>query len=134
MKNKKIIIGLVGSGKTTLYRKINEEQKAYAVEIELPQSCRYDEKLKKKLFKCFYKNKNIDIIILHPYYLPCDFVKLLSKEDQIEFLEVSLEERKERIIQRSKNIKSECKIFDENFIKEEEEYFKILKKQIKEKF
>ena len=43
IRNKKIIFGLVGSGKTTLYRKLNEQKISYAVEIELPQSCKDDE-------------------------------------------------------------------------------------------
>ena len=69
----KIIIGLVGSGKTTLYRKLNESKELYAVEIELPQSCLNDEEVKVKLFTLFYYNPNIDCIIAHPYYLPNDF-------------------------------------------------------------
>jgi len=122
-QNKKLIIGPVGSGKTTLYRKLNEEKITNAVEIELPQSCINDEEIKEKLFDIFYNSPNIDVIISHPYYLPKDL-----KGIEIEFLEIPFQERIKRINNRNKQSGNDCKIFDENFLKEEEIYFNNFKK------
>lgn len=116
IRNKKIIFGLVGSGKTTLYRKLNEQKISYAVEIELPQSCKDDEKLKETLLRLYINNKNIETIIVHPYYLPSNWKEIVG-EVKIELLDIPFEERLERIIKRSKD----NKIFSLKFLLEEEE-------------
>ena len=69
MKKKKLVLGLVASGKSTLYRQVNELKKFNAVEIELPQSCTKDEALKSALLSLYVNDDNIDMIITHPYYL-----------------------------------------------------------------
>ena len=116
IRNKKIIFGLVGSGKTTLYRKLNEQKISYAVEIELPQSCKDDEELKETLLRLYINNKNIETIIVHPYYLPSNWKEIVG-EVKIELLDIPFEERLERIIKRSKD----NKIFSLKFLLEEEE-------------
>ena len=116
IRNKKIIFGLVGSGKTTLYRKLNEQKISYAVEIELPQSCKDDEELKETLLRLYINNKNIEIIIVHPYYLPSNWKEIVG-EVKIELLDIPFEERLERIIKRNKD----NKIFSLKFLLEEEE-------------
>ena len=116
IRNKKIIFGLVGSGKTTLYRKLNEQKISYAVEIELPQSCKDDEELKETLLRLYINNKNIETIIVHPYYLPSNWREIVG-EVKIELLDIPFEERLERIIKRSKD----NKIFSLKFLLEEEE-------------
>lgn len=116
IKTKKIIFGLVGSGKTTLYRKLNEQKISYAVEIELPQSCKDDEELKETLLRLYINNKNIETIIVHPYYLPSNWKEIVG-EVKIELLDIPFEERLERIIKRSKD----NKIFSLKFLLEEEE-------------
>ena len=124
MKNKKIILGLVGSGKSTLYRKLNEEKVANAVEIELPQICIGNDKLKEQLFELFLKDENIDIIITHPYFLCNNFQDIINKNGisvQYEFLEIPFTERCARIRNRSDSIKSDCKIFSLKFLQQEEE-------------
>ena len=95
---KRIILGLSGSGKTTTYRQLNELRTESAVEIELPPSCVYDEKIKETLFKTFYKSKNIDTIILHYKFLPKNFIKIISKKDEIYCLNVGDNTRKKRLI------------------------------------
>lgn len=124
-----IIIGLVGSGKTTLYRKLNENQELYAVEIELPQSCLYDDKLKEELFKLYYFNPNIECIIAHPYYLPKDFWQRISSTDEIIYLDLPIKERLRRIEKRTKSLKVTENIFPPEFIKKEEEDFNIFKRR-----
>lgn len=122
------IIGLVGSGKTTLYRKLNEEKQCNAVEIELPQSCIGDDEFIDKLFELYLSNSNIDCIIAHPYYLPKNFKKYIKENDIIEFLEIPFKERFERILKRSNEINSNCQIFDINYLyKEEQELIKLKK-------
>lgn len=116
IKTKKITFGLVGSGKTTLYRKLNEQKISYAVEIELPQSCKDDEELKETLLRLYINNKNIETIIVHPYYLPSNWKEIVG-EVKIELLDIPFEERLERIIKRSKD----NKIFSLKFLLEEEE-------------
>lgn len=113
---KQIIFGLVGSGKTTLYRKLNKQKISYAVEIELPQSCKDDEELKETLLRLYINNKNIETIIVHPYYLPSNWKEIVG-EVKIELLDIPFEERLERIIKRSKD----NKIFSLKFLLEEEE-------------
>ena len=113
---KQIIFGLVGSGKTTLYRYLNEQKILYAVEIELPQSCKDDEELKETLLRLYINNKNIETIIVHPYYLPSNWKEIVS-EVKIELLDIPFEERLERIIKRNKD----NKIFSLKFLLEEEE-------------
>lgn len=113
---KQIIFGLVGSGKTTLYRYLNEQKISYAVEIELPQSCKDDEELKETLLRLYINNKNIETIIVHPYYLPSNWKEIVG-EVKIELLDIPFEERLERIIKRSKD----NKIFSLKFLLEEEE-------------
>ena len=113
---KQIIFGLVGSGKTTLYRYLNEQKISYAVEIELPQSCKDDEELKETLSRLYINNKNIETIIVHPYYLPSNWKEIVG-EVKIELLDIPFEERLERIIKRSKD----NKIFSLKFLLEEEE-------------
>lgn len=114
---KKLIIGLVGSGKTTLYRYLNEQKISYAVELELPQSCKDDEELKENLLKLYINNKNIETIIAHPYYLPSNWKEIVG-EVEIELLDVSVEERLKRIAERSGQKLN--KIFPIQFILEEE--------------
>lgn len=130
MKNKKIILGLVGSGKSTLYRKLNEEKVANAVEIELPQICIGNEKLKEQLFELFLKDEDINVIITHPYFL-CDNFQDIIKNNEVsveyEFLEISFTERCKRIKNRSDSIRSDCKIFPSDFLQEEEETLTALK-------
>lgn len=113
---KQIIFGLVESGKTTLYRKLNEQKISYAVKIELPQSCKDDEELKETLLRLYINNKNIETIIVHPYYLPSNWKEIVG-EVKIELLDIPFEERLERIIKRSKD----NKIFSLKFLLEEEE-------------
>jgi hypothetical protein len=129
-KVKRIIIGLVASGKTTLYRKLNEEKQAFAVEIELPQSCVNDEELKYNLFRLFYENNNIDVIIVHPYYLTNRFIEFLSPDDTVEFLNVPIEERKRRANERSKSYNADCVIFDGDFYEKEEQALSKLKREV----
>lgn len=124
----RLIIGLVGSGKTTLYRQLNENKELYAVEIELPQSCLQDEYLKVKIFDLFYLSKNIDCIITHPYYLPCDFWQRISTTDEIVYLDLPLNERLRRIKKRSKSLNVTGNIFPLDFIiKEEIDFIKFKK-------
>ncbi len=125
IRNKKIIFGLVGSGKTTLYRKLNEQKISYAVEIELPQSCKDDEKLKETLLQLYINNKNIETIIVHPYYLPSNWKEIVG-EVKIELLDIPFEERLERIIKRSKD----NKIFSLKFLLEEEEMWRRFKNNL----
>lgn len=136
MKEKTIIFGLVGSGKTTLYRKLNEEKKANAIEIELPQSCINNDLLKEQLFRLFLFDKSIETILLHPYYLCLDFLEIIKESGikvTFEFLDVPFKERLKRIKKRSKQISSKCKIFPIEYLKLEEEYYEKLKTIIKEK-
>lgn len=127
----KFIIGLVGSGKTTLYRRLNENKILNAVEIELPQSCLKDEKLKVSLFDLYYKNPNIDCIISHPYLLPKDFWQRVSNKDTIRYLDVPLDERLERIKKRSKELETNPDtLFSTEFIKQEEEHYIDFKNKI----
>lgn len=136
MKEKTIIFGLVGSGKTTLYRKLNEEKRANAVEIELHQVCAYNDYLLEHLFRLYLYDKNIDTIILHPYLLCSNFKEIINESGIIvkyTFLDVSFEERLKRIKKRSKQISSNCKIFPIEYLKLEEKYFEKLKNIIKEK-
>lgn len=119
----KFIIGLTGSGKTTTYRTLNENKILNAVEIELPQSCLKDEKLKVSLFNLYYKNPNIDCIISHPYYLPKDFWDRISEKDEVYYLDIPLKHRLRRIKKRSKKLKVKENIFPKEFIKQEEEDF-----------
>lgn len=123
----KFIIGLVGSGKTTLYRQLNENKILNAVEIELPQSCLKDEKLKVSLFDLYYKNPNIDCIISHPYYLPNDFWSKISEKDEVYYLDIPFKKRIKRIKKRSKKIGIKENIFPEEFMEKEEEDFMIFK-------
>lgn len=125
MKEKTIIFGLVGSDKTTLYRKLNEQKISYAVEIELPQSCKDDEELKETLLRLYINNKNIETIIVHPYYLPSNWKEIVG-EVKIELLDIPFEERLERIIKRSKD----NKIFSLKFLLEEEEMWWRLKNNL----
>jgi len=121
-KPKTFYIGLVGTGKTTLYRLLNESKQESAVEIELPQSCLNDEFTKSKLFELFYYNNNIDCIIVHPYYLPKDFWRRISNKDTIIYLDIPLDERLERIKERSKELETNPDtLFSAEFIKQEEE-------------
>ena len=120
------IIGLVANGKTTLYRKLNEEKQCNAVEIELPQSCIGDNEFINTLLELYLSNSNIDCIIAHPYYLPKNFKKYIKEDDIIEFLEVPFKERFKRILKRSNEINSNCQIFDINYLyKEEQELIKF---------
>lgn len=125
IKNKKIVLGLVGSGKTTLYRYLNEQKISYAVEIELPQSCKDDEELKETLLRLYINNKNIETIIVHPYYLPSNWKEIVG-EVEIELLDIPFKERLERIIKRSKD----NKIFSLKFLLEEEEMWWRLKNNL----
>ena len=122
---KQIIFGLVGSGKTTLYRYLNEQKILYAVEIELPQSCKDDEELKETLLRLYINNKNIETIIVHPYYLPSNWKEIVG-EVKIELLDIPFEERLERIIKRNKD----NKIFSLKFLLEEEEMWWRLKNNL----
>lgn len=124
------IIGLVGSGKTTLYRKLNEEKQCNAVEIELPQSCIGNNKFINKLFKLYLSNPNIDCIIVHPYYLPKHFQKYIKENDTIEFLEIPFKERFERILKRSNEINSDCQIFSIDYLYKEEQTLLKLKESL----
>ena len=124
------IVGLVGSGKTTLYRKLNEEKQCNAVELELPQSCIGDNVFITKLFELYLSNPNIDCIIVHPYYLPKNFKKYIKEDDTIEFLEVPFKKRFERILKRSNEINSNCKIFDINYLYKEEQSLIKLKESL----
>lgn len=124
-------IGLVASGKSTLYRKLNEERIMKAVEIELPQSCMKDEDIKLKLFTIFYKSKNIDCIIASPVFLPNNFPALIEESDRVIFLDVDRKVREERIKNRSKSINSSCDIFDKEILDFEEEKLKELKLNLK---
>ena len=128
---KKIIIGLVGSGKTTLYRKLNEEQQCNAVEIELPQSCIGDEQLKSQIFNLFYYSNNIDVIIVHPFFLPQDFVQRLTKDDKIVFLDMPLADRKKQIQSRNRQTGNNCQLFDDNFLIKEEQFLQAFKINLK---
>lgn len=133
---KQIIFGLVGSGKTTLYRKLNEEKETNAIEIELPQSCINNDLLKEQLFRLFLFDKGIETIILHPYYLCLNFLEIIKESGikvTFEFLDVPFKERLKRIKKRSKKISSNCKIFPIECLKLEEEYYEKLKTIIKEK-
>lgn len=96
MEKKKLILGLVASGKSTLYRRVNELKMFNAVEIELPQSCINDEALKSALLSLYMNDDNIDMIITHPYYLSQDYLKYL---DQLElfYLDIPLKERLDRM-------------------------------------
>ena len=131
MKLMKFYIGLIGSGKTTLYRKLNEEKTEYAVEIELPQSCTNDEELKLQLFNAFYKSKNIDSIIAHPYYLPKNFKDLISESDEVIFLDIDYKTRLSRIKKRSKRNHNKCVIFPKELLDKEEIDFKKFKEALK---
>ena len=127
----KIIIGLVGSGKTTLYRQLNENKQSNAVEIELPQSCINDELLKSKLFELYYHNNNINCIIAHPYYLPKDFWQRISNKDAVMYLDIPLDERLERIKKRSEELETNPDtLFSTEFIKQEEEYYINFKNKV----
>ncbi len=129
-KPKTFYIGLVGAGKTTLYRQLNENKQANAVEIELPQSCLNDEFTKSKLFELFYYNNNIDCIIAHPYYLPKDFWQRVSKKDTIRYLDMPLDERVERIKKRSKEIGTNPSlIFPWDYLLGEEECLRKFKEE-----
>lgn len=125
----KFIIGLTGSGKTTTYRTLNENKILNAVEIELPQSCLKDEKLKVSLFNLYYKNHNIDCIISHPYYLPNDFWERVSPKDEFMFLDVPIKKRARRIEKRSKKLRIKTTIFPKEFLEKEEEDFIKFKEQ-----
>jgi adenylate kinase family enzyme len=130
----KIVIGLVGSGKTTLYRKLNENKELNAVEIELPQSCLKNDELINAIFKLFYNSQDIECIIAHPYYLPKDLFKLISPADEIILLEVPLKERLKRIKKRSKELKVKSNIFPMEFILNEEGFLTELKRRIKSEY
>jgi deoxyadenosine/deoxycytidine kinase len=126
----RFIIGLVGSGKTTLYRQLNENKTMNAVEIELPQSCINDELLKSKLFELYYHNNNVDCIIAHPYYLPKDFWQRVSDEDTIIYLDIPLDERLERIKKRSKELETNPGlIFPWDYLLGEEECLRKFKEE-----
>lgn len=126
----KFIIGLAGSGKTTLYRRLNENKILNAVEIELPQSCLKEEKLKVSLFNLYYKNPNIDCIISHHYYLPKDFWGRIREKDEVYYLDIPLKQRIKRIKKRSKKLKVKENIFPKEFLeKEEEDFIKFKRNQ-----
>ena len=124
---KKLILGLVGSGKTTLYRYLNEQKISYAVEIELPQSCEDDEELKETLLRLYINNKNIETIIVHPYYLPNNWKEIVG-DIEIELLDISIQERLKRIVARSGQKLN--KIFPIQFILEEEKMWERLKSNL----
>lgn len=122
-----MIIGLVGSGKTTLYRKLNENRIYNAVEIELPQSCISNERLKRELFLLYMNDDNIDCIIVHPYYLS-DVFKTFDLD--ISYLNVPKKERIRRIMSRCKSLGTDIdSLFPKDFLNEEEKYFKSFLKQ-----
>ena len=124
----KYIIGLIASGKTTLFRQLNERKESYAVEIELPQSCLNDEKIKKKLLKMFSESENIETIIAHPYYLPKDFYKRIKETDNITYLDIPLKERLKRIKERCEaNGTDRNLIFPDWYLEKEEKDFKKFK-------
>lgn len=126
----KFIIGLAGSGKTTLYRRLNENKILNAVEIELPQSCLKDEKIKNELFNLYYNNPNIECIIAHPYYLPNDFWNRISQKDIVYYLDIPLKQRIKRIKKRSKKLKVKENIFPKELVeKEEEDFIKFKRNQ-----
>ena len=111
----------------------NEEKKANAVEIELPQVCAYNDYLLEHLFKLYLYDKNIDTIILHPYFLCSNFKEIIKESGIIvkyTFLDVSFEERVKRIKKRSKDINSKCEIFSLAVLKNEEVYYREFKKLI----
>ena len=118
---------MVGSGKTTLYRHLNEQKISYAVEIELPQSCKDDEELKETLLRLYINNKNIETIIVHPYYLPSNWKEIVG-DIEIELLDISIEERLKRIVARSGQKLN--KIFSIQFIFEEEKMWERLKSNL----
>ena len=124
---KKLILGLVGSGKTTLYRHLNEQKISYAVEIELPQCCKDDEELKETLLRLYINNKNIETIIVHPYYLPNNWKEIVG-DIEIELLDISIQERLKRIVARSGQKLN--KIFPIQFILEEEKMWERLKSNL----
>lgn len=124
-------IGLVASGKTTLYRKLNEEKTMYAVEIELPQSCINDEDIKLKLFNIYYKSKSIDCIISSPCYLPNNFTSLISESDRVIFLDVDRKIREDRIRERSNKIYSNCVIFSKELLDMEENKMNEIQRKLK---
>ena len=124
---KKLILGLVGSGKTTLYRHLNEQKISYAVEIELPQNCKDDEELKETLLRLYINNKNIETIIVHPYYLPSNWKEIVG-DIEIELLDISIQERLKRIVARSGQKLN--KIFPIQFILEEEKMWERLKSNL----
>ena len=128
----KIIIGLVGSGKTTLYRKLNENKILNAVELELPQSCINDKDIKRQLFTILHNSKNIDCIIVHPYYLPDNFFDLIHSYDDIGILNVPFEERIKRIKERSEKLGVTENIFPLEFLLEEEKQFEVFKEKLKQ--
>lgn len=109
---KPVIIGLVGSGKTTLYRWLNLHEGFNSVELELPPACRDDEETKKEVFNAFIASENIDVIISHPFFLPKDFKKNASV---VYLLDVSREERERRI-----ELRNEREYFDDAFLEKEE--------------
>ncbi len=124
MKKKKLVLGLVASGKSTLYRQVNELKKFNAVEIELPQSCTKDEALKSALLSLYVNDDNIDMIITHPYYLSQDYLKYLNQLELF-YLDIPLKERLERIQLRSASINTNSNnLFPVDFISTEEESFK----------
>lgn len=124
MKKKKLVLGLVASGKSTLYRQVNELKKFNAVEIELPQSCTKDEALKSALLSLYINDDNIDMIITHPYYLSQDYLKYLNQLELF-YLDIPLKERLERIQLRSASINTNSNnLFPVDFISTEEESFK----------
>ena len=124
---KKLILGLVGSGKTTLYRYLNEQKISYAVEIELPQNCKDDEELKENLLQLYINNENIETIIVHPYYLPSNWKEIVG-DIEIELLDISIKERLKRIVARSGRKLN--KIFPIQFILEEEKMWEKLKNNL----
>lgn len=126
------IIGLVGSGKTTIYRKLNEEQQKNSIEMEFPPSCLYNDEFKTEVFNLFRDNSDIDCIISHPFYLPKNFVDLICKEDKVEILSMPMDERIKRIKNRSDAINSNCKIFSDDYLCEEEKYLNELKHRLTE--
>lgn len=134
MKNKTIVLGLVGSGKTTLYRKLNEENTATAVEIELPQACIENDAIKETLLKLYLEDKDIDTIITHPYFLCKDFIRIVDNSGvsvKYEILEIDFEKRFKRVRNRSSNLNINCQIFPIDFLLKEEKNLKNLKNLIK---
>lgn len=124
MKKKKLILGLVASGKSTLYRQVNELKKFNAVEIELPQSCMKDEALKSALLSLYINDDNIDMIITHPYYLSQDYLNYIDRLELF-YLDVPLKERIKRMQLRSASINTNSNnLFPAEFISIEEESFR----------